>query len=418
MPSGRGRKKRTGRATPAPRVHVKVALADTDLRAAADLIKPAVLYADGVTVYSPAASMLTAIADVSRLRNPREQMSLIVSLVREVPQLREQLGVSDDLVEQMVAFLAVDRRVVNLVARAHGADAQVTEFYRLIDDFGGLWAERLPEAVENAKAALGGAELITALDRGAIKVADLLGGIATPMIAESLRLAAGERSAEPLDDLVNTFVARLVELVTEPRTFPLFDAQSSGLLRALEGATRNAARKTMPRAVEVATAATFMGYLPSFSSMPMDEVIDLRRELEVPLIRFRAAVARLSRDFESRPIDETFDAEVEDAWRREIAPALADIREALAEHGLLREVASIALGDPRRLILEAGGVVAAAYGDVLSLSGLLTAGTALGVPALDVLGRSLKERGQGRRKVRGSAFYFLHRVGDVAQRSR
>jgi hypothetical protein len=77
---------------------------------------------------------------------------------------------------------------------------------------------------------------------------------------------------------------------------------------------------------------------------------------------------------------------VEDAWRTQVAPALADIREALAEHGLLSEAASIALGDPRRLLVEAGGVLAVAHGEVLSLSALLTTGLAAGLPLTDIAG--------------------------------
>jgi hypothetical protein len=399
-------------------VHVKVALADNDLRSAADLIKPAILYADDVTVYSPAASMLSAIRDMSRVQDPREQIALTITLAREVPQLRDQIGVPDDVLDQMLTFLTVDRRLVNRFARMEGADDQVTGFYRTLDEFGAMWGDRMPEAVASAKAALGADELFVALEGGAVKVADLFGGSATPVIADALRLATGTRSEEPLDELVGNFVGRLLELVIEPRIFPLFDAQSSGLIRAFEGVANTGERSGMPRAAEVATGATLMGYLPHFSSMPMDEVIDLRRELAVPLRRFRRAVARLSRDFESRPIDATFDAEVEDVWRREVEPALVDIREALAEHGLLREVASIALGDPRRLMLEAGGVVAAAHGEVLSLSGLLTAGVAVGVPSLDVLGRALRGRSQGQRNAKSNAFYFLHRVADEAERRR
>src|SRR5438477_28816 len=84
--------------------------------------------------------------------------------------------------------------------------------------------------------------------------------------------------------------------------------------------------------------------------------VDLRRHLTAPLVRFRGEMGRLATEFEARSFDPGFSAEVEDAWRTRVEPALVDIREALAEHGLLREVASVALGDPRRLIAEAGGV--------------------------------------------------------------
>ena len=149
----------------------------------------------------------------------------------------------------------------------------------------------------------------------------------------------------------------------------MLDAASSGLVRALE---REMSLIHSDHAVrhgtEVSSAAAFMGYLPYFPHLPMDEVLDLRRRLSEPLRSFRGALAKLSRDFEARSFDEAFEVEVQDAWRLQVAPALEEIRETLAEHGFLSEVASVALGDPRRLLAEAGGVIAAAHGDVISLA--------------------------------------------------
>jgi hypothetical protein len=51
-----------------PHAHVKIATADMDLHKAGALIKPAILYADQVTIFSPAASMAAAIQDVGSTR--------------------------------------------------------------------------------------------------------------------------------------------------------------------------------------------------------------------------------------------------------------------------------------------------------------------------------------------------------------
>jgi hypothetical protein len=161
-----------------------------------------------------------------------------------------------------------------------------------------------------------------------------------------------------------------------------------------------------------------MEYLPNFVNLRMDEVIDLRSKLSSPLVRFRSEIARMSEEFEARPLDPDFAQEVEDAWRARVEPALLEIRETLAEHGLLREVASIALGDPRRLILEAGGVIAAAHGQILSLSGIMTAATAAAIPAADLIARAVAAAQSGKKGARRNAFYFLHRVAREAERHR
>lgn len=396
--------------TAAPKVHVKVAVADSDLRAAALLLKPAILYADTVTIYSPAATMVSAIQQLGRVTDPRQQMALTWSLIEGVPHLRDQVDLDESTLEQLATVMSLDRRELKRIARSTGATDQLDSFTAALDGMGAVWAEGIPQAIEAVKSSLGAEDLLVAVDRGAVKVADLLTAGPTPLVVESLRVATGSSAQQPLDDLVEVFVAKLIEVVEEPRTFPLFDATSSGLLRSIEGLLDASPPALSARSKEVAAAASFMGFLPNFAAMPMDEVLDLRKQLAKPLKRFRGAVARMSREFETRVTDESFVLEVEDAWRTQVEPALADIREAMAEHGLLREVASVALGDPRRLMAEAGGVVAAAHGDVISLSGLLTAGAAAGVPAVDVVGRAALARSRGRRAARQHAFYFLHRL--------
>jgi hypothetical protein len=230
-------------------------------------------------------------------------------------------------------MLGVDRRLVRRVGALHGVHRQIDELYEQLDGLGSVWRDQMPDAIAKAKETLGADELLVAVQAGAVKVGSLGDAPNADVIADSLRRAAGASTGSSVDDMIVAFTARIVEMLADQRSFPLFDAQSSGLIRALE---REAAVTPSPRAMqrgaEVSSAASFMGYLPYFPDLPMDEVLDLRKALERPLARFRGALARMSREFESRPIDDEFDAEVEDAWRAQVAPALADIREALSEH--------------------------------------------------------------------------------------
>lgn len=403
--------------TPSPKVHVKVVLADSDLKRAAQLVKPALLYADRVTVYSPAASLMKAFTDLERIKDPQKQIIQMLQIVQNVPQLASELNAPPETLAMLDAFLGLDPRMVRRLSAVHGAGDQMDQIYEKLAEFGSVWTKELPEAIDNAKTTMGARELSLAVEAGAVGVADLSGTPASDLIADSLRAATGAPTDSSVDSLVLGFVARMVEILGEHRTFPLFDAQSSGLIRSLERtAGFTPSPQALRRGAEVTSAASFMGYLPYFPDLPMDEVLDLRRTLKSPLIRFRSAMTALSREFESRPIDESFDAQVDEAWRRQVAPALLEIREALSEHGLLREAASIALGDPRRLLAEAGGVLAAAHGEVVSLSGVLAASVAAALPMADVAGRALKESLGSKRAARSSAFYFLHKVAEEAER--
>jgi hypothetical protein len=262
---------------------------------------------------------------------------------------------------------------------------------------------------------MGAEDLFVAIEAGAVEVADLSSG-ATTSIVEAVRRSNASRNDAYLDDMVTGFLARVVQILEDPKVFPLLDAQSSGLVRGLEESAGVSLPPKMSRGAEVTAATGFMNFLPYFPDLPMDEALDLRKELAKPLGSFRAAVARLSRQFDARPVDEHFDIEVEDAWREQVAPALTEIRESLAEHGLLREARSVVEGDAKTLLGEAGGVLAISSFDIISLSGLLTAGIAAGVPLASVAGKALKGRREARQQTRRNAFYFLHRLSDEAYR--
>lgn len=395
----------------APIVHVKVALADVDLAAATRLVKPALLYADRVTIYSPAAAMLKAVVGFAEIDDLAQRIEAILAVQNGIPDLEAKLGVDAGTLRQ-VAPLLKNPSLLRIAARASGAD--MDELNRTLDELNTAWETGFGDALEEIKDTMGAREMLLAIDAKAVKVADI--GTRSPVdVVRSSVLAASGNDSDEHDDLAKAFAARVVELMSEDRTFPLLDAQSSGLIRAFEEAFGlDATPASVQRGREISAAATFMGFLPHFPELPMDEVLDIRRSLASPLARFRGAIARLSREFSSRAIDVSFAAEVADAWRREVAPALADIREALAEHGFLTEVRSIALGDPRRLLLEAGGVLAATHGEFLSVSGLVAAALTAGLPLADLTGRATLASLNGRRDAKKHAFYFLHRVAETS----
>ena len=79
------------------------------------------------------------------------------------------------------------------------------------------------------------------------------------------------------------------------------------------------------RSNEAATAGRLIAGLDAFPRAAMDDLLDVRRQLEQPLVRFRAALATVTAQFESAAWDEGFDREVEDLYRRQVAPALLDV---------------------------------------------------------------------------------------------
>ncbi len=321
--------------------------------------------------------------------------------------------------EQLLSFVSLDKSAVRAAGRATGNNAEVAELYKQLDGLQDIWQEEMPIALAAAADAIGGSDILPAIRSGAVHVADITSAGTSAILGEAVRTAVGNASETHTDSLVEAFMALAVETVLDEKSFPLLDAQASGLIRALGNTLElGPADQAARRGNEISAAVAFMAYLPYFPKLPMDEILDLRHALDIPLRRFRGAMASLSADFAHRAIDEEFVVEVEDAWRSKVEPALADIRSALAEQGLLRQAASIALGDPRRMIVEAGGVLAAVEGNLLSLSKIATIGAAVGAPMIDVVGRAIAEVQRSRQDTRKNAFYFLHRVEQVSVKHR
>jgi hypothetical protein len=189
---------------------------------------------------------------------------------------------------------------VRRIGALHGARDQLDQLYAQLGGLDSIWQHQMPDAIAKAKDTLGADELLVAVQAGAVKIADLGETPTSEVIADSLRRATSVSTGTSVDDLILGFTARMVEMLGEHRTFPLLDAQSSGLVRVLErGVGLAPSPHALHRGAEVASAASFMGYLPYFPDLSMDEVLDLRKSLSKPLVRFRGALSKLRREFES-----------------------------------------------------------------------------------------------------------------------
>lgn len=136
----------------------------------------------------------------------------------------------------------------------------------------------------------------------------------------------------------------------------------------------------------------------------MDAILDVRKRMTAPLVRFRAAVAEAARELEATPADAAFTAEALDINRRLVAPALVELEESLESLGALP---TLRRGWPK---LAAGAVS-------------LVAGAAVGVPDLAALAaatagtigpvlayQELKYRSDESRDRRANKWFFVYDV--------
>lgn len=159
------------------------------------------------------------------------------------------------------------------------------------------------------------------------------------------------------------------------------------------------------RAGEAAVGSGLITRLPAFPQAPTDELLDLRKDLRDPLRRYRASTIAFSKELQPA-IGPELEDQVDDLWRSKVDPALLELKEQIADHALVAELARHACQDPRGFLAGGAGVYMG-----------LTAATSLG-SAADVLisaaggiatevGRSAWERHKANLAVRRHDLFFL-----------
>jgi hypothetical protein len=147
------------------------------------------------------------------------------------------------------------------------------------------------------------------------------------------------RPEEFFEDLFWEFLDLIGEAVADGATNPLFDQMSGDLLRTgVEAGAVSLSESGIARGRHSGLASDLLRRLPLFEKATVKEILDIRRELEGPLIRFRGAVIKMSKAIRSAAWDEDFPGDADMAFREAVEPAILDIEEAVQENGSLRSL--------------------------------------------------------------------------------
>lgn len=408
------------RSTSPTAVNITMSHGDMELESAANLVKPALLYADTVTIYSPATTMLQAARSFASITDVQEQLLATMEVFEGAPGLAPNAGVDLNALPGIRQQLIANADLVRMVDRTRHLSGPLLELKQFTSAMRSLFETDLMNIVGEIEEERGACELYKAIDAGVVRLGDLTTATPAESIASWVNAAMGHAGSVDPKDLVDVLWERILDMLLEPNAFPLLDVVSTELLRALEAdlGPGEYSQQSLRHSAEVAAATKFMGFLPYFENLGMDEVLDLRGRLSEPLTGFRAGMLELSTEFEARTMDSEFDVEVQDAWRAKAEPALADIRASLHDHGFLKEAMSTVMQDPRRVLIEGtGGMIAAAISPLIHVGHLTAMAGAGGGIATDVLLRAVDRVQAVRRSVRRQGFYFLHRLDEAGRRA-
>lgn len=253
-------------------------------------------------------------------------------------------------------------------------------------------AEQFHETALTMISNSGGDELIPAIDSGIV----------------TLSHSGFNGELSDISEVMFGWLEILKELLLDPTTHLLFDDKTRSITQSLVAENQlepNAV--TMRHASEAAVGAGLVARLPALPDVPIDELMDLRQDLSGPLIRFRAAVARLADQLAFSVLDDDQRAIIDDAWRTEVQPAIDDIEEGFAEHTLVREFLRQLQTNFARFLTE-GTAMYIGFGQFTTLNEWLTATAAAAGPTGDAMFGAFGARNTGRRELKKRDMFYLY----------
>ncbi|MDP9358744.1 MAG: hypothetical protein M3R02_26390 [Chloroflexota bacterium] len=373
--------------TDAP-LHITIAAAPTATRGELGLdeeirlVKPALLYADTVSLCSPAVSMLSMVAGIAGL-SEADRLTLVESFAAAVgSQKAPGTLVGAELYRQIKA----KRR-----GRSRQELTLMLKFELALER---IWSQHLVPDVERLLASSGADQLVQALEAGLLQI--------DPLITDE---------AADTNTMVELFVSKVYGMLSDAAAYPLLDDRSGALVRAAvkEGVFQPVA-SARDHGKQVMIASDALGRLPAFPAATIDEMLDIRRELRLPLIRFRAAVTRLGRTVAAASYDEHVQAEVDDLYREHIAPALQEIEELVQANAYLQrlgEQVGGTLGPVVTAVVTVGVTRMADLPWVLDVAAPVAQAAA---------GAAWQKYGAGRLPIAQHEMFFLYRTEELLQR--
>jgi hypothetical protein len=278
------------------------------------LVKAALLYADRVTLVSPGVRYLAVALTMAELVTPG------------FTERHFAPGSSAPLASML-------SKELDIGSPGHRTDEQVhrvaLEVQRIVRMSNIVPALRL----------LGGssdiAELLVAHDAGVLNIDDL-GVLSQPSPNLFLEWLYDTVDGDYRPGVAAAMSERLLGVVgPSDNMLPMF---SRGVVDRL-GRDGIPVDASWDRALaEAHLAMSLIGRVASYPEARMDEILDVRRELSAPLVRFRSAVSTMARQMEGIPLGPAFKREATRLYRETAAPALLDLDELQKERGYAHQL--------------------------------------------------------------------------------
>jgi hypothetical protein len=360
------------------------------------LVKASLLYADKVKLCSVGSSFLSAMAEYAEAPE-KERAKLVVRYLTVL-----QPSMSTDEVRFFEAAVGMrsrkEERAISKRARK--------EILGMVRKEG----EELRRDVLKQHRAAGIEGFREAVREGVLEV-HTFGQTSVESLVEAHLKGDGDwLNGVDIADVLFEFLEQASEAVQAGNTYPLLDAPTAEFVAAVEGTGfAEVSASAADRGRYSGLAGDLLRRLPLFELASIDEVLDIRRDLRVPLLGFRQAVAAFAREVRSAAWEQGFAEEAEALFREKVEPEVEKIEYAVKENSSYAELGRRALRHGWTGV--AGGVVGGFLASASSLTTVSSAALLGGVGG--PLIQTLLDKHQRLRELKENQLYFYYATGEA-----
>ncbi len=152
--------------------------------------------------------------------------------------------------------------------------------------------------------------------------------------------------------------------------------------------------------------------LPGFNDATLEEVIDIRKELDQYIKPYREAIVRMSQEIKAIPGSESFQHECEELYIREIEPKVAAIKAAIRDNNVIKNIARSAIKS--ELAWASIGSLVTAFATTGSIANAMTTSTAVAIGGLSVA-NGIAATIEKEKKIQEQEMFFLYETGQILE---
>ena len=354
-----------------------------------DYIKSALLYADTVSLISPMAYLYFQLTD----EKSRDNEKATLELIKKVLPLCE--SADPVLCQQYEPIIKEFEKIV------------LGKQYKSIPMIHKLQIKR-------------------ELKRFAISMNEVLKNSIGNGVCEDISLLVKQKkvivqefnhSLGDIDGCVEEFFNKLKTTISH--SYPLFDEQSNNLMSAaIKSGIINLSQTDKYKATHAGVTEKILTRLPSFEYATIDEILDIRKELADPLVRFRSKMLQYADNIQSLPWDKCFESECCILYDKEIAPAILEIDELTKENSFINNLGNKIFTDESIwqntsglvISVATAGAIASFTETIASDTAILTAGLSWGASKI---ANTFSVYRENSKEISRKDLYFYYKAGKM-----